>query len=102
MFGLTTGLETHVWIKLHAEPGELYKLLAHSATQVGSYLFIQGDHDGDEYISDMRFFNLGTFHLHLSLPLPLFTFHYMQSTSYTKKNPSLANRLPLEATTSAS
>jgi hypothetical protein len=45
---------------LRAEPGESCRFLAHLATQVGSYLLIQGGHDGIEYISDIRFFDLGT------------------------------------------
>src|SRR4051794_19924808 len=56
---LTDLVDSFIWVKLDLSPSESYKLLAHSSTQVGSYLFIQGGHDGAEYISDMRFFNLG-------------------------------------------
>lgn len=35
------------------------KRLSHTATQVGSYLFIYGGHDGGSYMSDLLLFNLG-------------------------------------------
>lgn len=38
-----------------------YKRLSHSSTQVGSYLFIMGGHDGLKYSSDLLLFNLGMF-----------------------------------------
>jgi len=38
-----------------------YKRLAHSSTQVGSYLFLYGGHDGTEYTSDLVLLNLGAF-----------------------------------------
>lgn len=37
------------------------KLLAHTATQIGSYLFVVGGHDTKKYTDDVRLFNLGTF-----------------------------------------
>lgn len=37
-----------------------YKRLSHSSTQVGSYLFIMGGHDGLKYSSELLLFNLGT------------------------------------------
>lgn len=36
-----------------------YRRLSHSATQVGSYLFIFGGHNGTSYSSDLLLFNLG-------------------------------------------
>ena len=36
-----------------------HRRLSHSVTQVGSYLFIIGGHDGNSYSSDILFFNLG-------------------------------------------
>lgn len=38
-----------------------YKRIAHSATQVGSFLFIIGGYNGDEYCSDVLPFNLSAF-----------------------------------------
>jgi len=35
------------------------KRLSHTATQVGSFLFVQGGHNGEEYTDTMWFFNLG-------------------------------------------
>jgi hypothetical protein len=35
--------------------------MTHSATQVGSYLFIFGGYDGTDYCNDLLLFNLGTF-----------------------------------------
>jgi hypothetical protein len=34
--------------------------LAHTSTQVGSYLFVIGGHDGEDYTSEVKLFNLGT------------------------------------------
>lgn len=53
------GLDTAQWsrIKLDAE----YRRLAHSSTQVGSYLFVIGGHDGTNYTSDLLLFNLGMY-----------------------------------------
>ena len=53
--------DTLLWslIKL----GENYKRLSHTATQVGSYLFIFGGHDGSSYMADLLLFNLGASYL---------------------------------------
>lgn len=40
--------------------GENHRRLSHTATQVGSYLFIYGGHDGANYMQDLLLFNLGT------------------------------------------
>ena len=40
--------------------GENHRRLSHTATQVGSYLFIFGGHDGANYVQDLLLFNLGT------------------------------------------
>jgi Rab9 effector protein with kelch motifs len=51
-------LDTLSWsyVKLDAA----HRRLSHSATQVGSYLFITGGHDGTNYTSELLLFNLGT------------------------------------------
>ena len=36
-----------------------HKLLAHTSTQVGSYLYIIGGHNGERYTSEVLLFNLG-------------------------------------------
>lgn len=36
-----------------------YRRLGHTATQIGSYLFIMGGHDGTTYTKDLLLFNLG-------------------------------------------
>jgi hypothetical protein len=41
--------------------------LSHTSTQVGSYLFILGGHNGQSYAQDVLLFNLGTYLLHLFL-----------------------------------
>lgn len=46
--------------------GENHKRLSHTATQVGSYLFIYGGHDGGSYMTDLLLFNLG------GCPLPVY------------------------------
>lgn len=38
----------------------VYRRLSHTATQVGSYLFVWGGHDGTSYTSELLLFNLGT------------------------------------------
>lgn len=55
------------------------RLLGHTATQVGSYLFIIGGHNGTDYSSELELFNLGTFRLP-TLFFPLF-FSLHQLTS---------------------
>jgi hypothetical protein len=42
--------------------------LSHTSTQVGSYLFILGGHNGQSYAQDVLLFNLGTFSSLLALP----------------------------------
>ena len=36
-----------------------HRRLSHTSTQVGSYLFIVGGHDGTSYSSEILFYNLG-------------------------------------------
>jgi len=52
--------KTLVWtmIKPQVPPVPQYKRLSHSATQVGSYLFIVAGHNGQEYCSEVLLFNL--------------------------------------------
>lgn len=54
---LVYAVDTLLWslVKL----GENHKRLSHTATQVGSYLFIYGGHDGGSYMTDLLLFNLG-------------------------------------------
>lgn len=54
---LTLGLVTLVWSQVKLQIA--HRRLSHSATQVGSYLYILGGHDGNEYRSDLLLFNLG-------------------------------------------
>lgn len=50
-------LDTLRWDQVRLETA--HRRLSHSVTQVGSYLFIIGGHDGNSYSSDILFFNLG-------------------------------------------
>jgi Rab9 effector protein with kelch motifs len=71
------------WLKVKLE-GPQRRRLAHTATQVGSYLFIHGGHDGSNYTSDTLLFNLGTCSLHLgSFLYPFLSAH---SRSFTIVN----------------
>jgi hypothetical protein len=49
--------DTWHWSLVQAE--KPYRRLAHSSTQIGSYLFIMGGHDGSQYTNDLLLFNLG-------------------------------------------
>ena len=49
--------------------GENHRRLSHTATQVGSYLFIYGGHDGVNYMQDLLLFNLGTYPTLSRLPV---------------------------------
>lgn len=63
--------ETLTWKHFAYEPNEMSRILAHSATQIGSYLFVVGGHvDGVKYTHDVRLLNLGMlefglFNIHL-------------------------------------
>ena len=50
-------LDTLMWSQVNLEMS--HRRLSHTATQVGSYLFIIGGHDGTQYTSDVLMFNLG-------------------------------------------
>lgn len=63
-FGLIFISDTLRWDQVRLET--VHRRLAHSVTQVGSYLFIIGGHDGNSYSSDILFFNLGELDLHIS------------------------------------
>lgn len=52
-------LDTRVWTQIR--PDVSHRRLSHAVTQVGSYLFITGGHDGNEYTSELLMFNLGAF-----------------------------------------
>ena len=49
--------DTATWTQI--KPDAQHRRLSHASTQVGSYLFITGGHDGTEYLSDLLLFNLG-------------------------------------------
>jgi len=49
--------DTRRWLLLKTEVS--HRRLSHAVTQVGSYLFITGGHDGGDYTSDLLLFNLG-------------------------------------------
>jgi len=49
-------LDTLRWDQVRLEAA--HRRLSHSVTQVGSYLYIIGGHDGNSYSSDILFFNL--------------------------------------------
>jgi hypothetical protein len=55
--GLNLVLDTLRWDQVRLEA--VHRRLSHSVTQVGSYLYIIGGHDGNSYSSDILFFNLG-------------------------------------------
>ncbi|KAG6832586.1 hypothetical protein H0H87_001243 [Tephrocybe sp. NHM501043] len=50
-------LETHHWSQIQLSTNK-YKRIAHSATQVGSFLLITGGFNGEEYCSEVLPFNL--------------------------------------------
>ncbi|KXN82385.1 Host cell factor 2 [Leucoagaricus sp. SymC.cos] len=52
----TLDLDTRIWT--HIKTNMPYKRLAHSSTQIGSYLFIYGGHDSTEYTSELVLLNL--------------------------------------------
>ena len=47
------------WWSLVKQQQPLYKRLAHTATQVGSFIFIMGGHNATEYVSELLLYNLG-------------------------------------------
>lgn len=51
--------DTLIWKKAIPQT-PIYKRLSHSASQVGSYLFIVGGHNGADYCSEILFLNLGS------------------------------------------
>lgn len=55
---MTWPLDSLSWSKVNLL--KHYRRLSHTATQVGSYLFIWGGHDGASYVSELLLFNLGT------------------------------------------
>lgn len=56
-------LEDFNWTMIKPQaPGPQYKRLSHSATQVGSYLYIIAGHNGAEYCSEVLLFNLVSLH----------------------------------------
>lgn len=71
--GLTFTRDTLRWDQVRLETA--HRRLSHSVTQVGSYLFIIGGHDGNSYSSDILFFNLGEISSHR------FFFHDAQVSS---------------------
>ena len=57
--------DTFHWSSVQAE--KPYRRLAHTSTQIGSYLFIMGGHDGSQYTNELLLFNLGEFLLAIYL-----------------------------------
>ena len=55
-------IDTLVW-SLAKQQQTSYRRLAHSSTQVGSYIFILGGHNAVEYVSDLLLYNLGKINL---------------------------------------
>jgi hypothetical protein len=56
LFSFKTRLNGHP----PAKPGQqTFKRLAHTATQVGSYIFVIGGHTSSEYVSDILLYDLG-------------------------------------------
>jgi Kelch motif len=51
-------LDTLVW-SLAKQQQTSHRRLAHTSTQVGSYLFIVGGHNAVDYVSDVLMYNLG-------------------------------------------
>ncbi|KIO21768.1 hypothetical protein M407DRAFT_28631 [Tulasnella calospora MUT 4182] len=51
-------LDKLVWREV--KPDKTYRRLSHSSTQVGSYLFVMGGHDGNKYSHELLLFNLVT------------------------------------------
>ncbi|KIO21780.1 hypothetical protein M407DRAFT_57185, partial [Tulasnella calospora MUT 4182] len=51
-------LDKLVWREV--KPDKTYRRLSHSFTQVGSYLFVMGGHDGNKYSHELLLFNLVT------------------------------------------
>ncbi|KAI0031469.1 hypothetical protein K488DRAFT_10658, partial [Vararia minispora EC-137] len=49
-------LDTATWTQIR--PDAQHRRLSHASTQVGSYLFITGGHDGTEYLNTLLLFNL--------------------------------------------
>ena len=50
--------DTLVW-SLAKQQQTSYRRLAHTSTQVGSYIFIVGGHNAIDYVSDLLMYNLG-------------------------------------------
>jgi hypothetical protein len=51
--------DTLEW-KPNVKPGQqTHKRLAHTASQVGSYIFVIGGHTGTEYVSEILLYDLG-------------------------------------------
>ena len=54
---ITYQLVTNRWTQVELD--RIVPRLAHSATQVGSYVFVIGGHDGSRYSNDVLLLNLG-------------------------------------------
>ena len=61
--------DTKVWYQVKTD--EIHNRLGHTATQVGSYLFIIGGHDSHSYTPDILTLNLGASDPHITHLLPL-------------------------------
>lgn len=61
-------VETCVWTLINTDIK--HNRLSHTSTQVGSYLFVIGGHNGQAYAQDVLLFNLGKIIFTVSLPHP--------------------------------
>lgn len=52
-------VETRVWKEINTDQDvERPRLLAHTATKIGSFLFVVGGHNTNKYTDDVRMLNL--------------------------------------------
>lgn len=59
--------------------------MTHATTQVGSYLFIFGGHDGIDYCNDLLLFNLGTLNVPFRSKSHLLIKHILVSLEYEQR-----------------
>lgn len=60
--------ETCVWTLINTDIK--HNRLSHTSTQVGSYLFVIGGHNGQAYAQDVLLFNLGKIHFYIVSTMP--------------------------------
>ena len=57
---ISSELDKRAWSQVQLGQ-TIHRRIAHSATQVGSYLFVIGGHNSTDYCSEVLLFNLGSF-----------------------------------------